>query len=79
MNKPNTTDRPNEPGVQPQPAEPDFTQPSSDEATRLPLPGELHEPQPPLGHEVREPAAVNPPKDMPESSQRSMVDARANP
>lgn len=48
MNKPNATDRSKEQCVQPQPAEPDFTQTSRDKATRLPLPGELREPQPPV-------------------------------
>ena len=48
MKKPNTTDRSKEHCVQPQPAEPGFTEASRDKTTRLPLPGELREPQPPV-------------------------------
>ncbi|MEO4045908.1 hypothetical protein AAFN46_02300 [Pseudomonas sp. CAU 1711] len=38
MHKPNRTDRPAESVVHPQPAEPDFTEPSGDKVTHLPPP-----------------------------------------
>ncbi|MEO4046037.1 hypothetical protein AAFN46_02955 [Pseudomonas sp. CAU 1711] len=79
MYKPNETDRPREPAGQPQPAEPDFTQPSSDEATRLPLPGELHEPQPPLEREVSEPARAESSHKSPDSPQSPVAEIEETP
>lgn len=55
MHKLSEHPRPCEPTGQPQPAEPDFIQPSSDEPTCLPLPDELHDPQPPDRREVGDP------------------------
>lgn len=65
MHKPREPERPREDG-QPQAPEPDAMQPSSDESTRLPLPGELHE-SPPLTHERRERTTRDPQDDLMDS------------
>jgi hypothetical protein len=65
MYKPREPERPREVD-QPQVPEPDAMQPSSDESTRLPLPGELHEP-PPLTRERGERITRDPQDDLMDS------------
>jgi hypothetical protein len=66
MYEPREPGRPRDPDDQPHAPESDTTQPSSDESTRLPLPGELHE-SPPLTRDRRERATRDPQDDLMDS------------